>query len=372
MKLIILFKPGRSPKKQDEDISYSKPNVNEEYLKAFRTKSYVEICKKAEGQLKETSTRGLSSTSSSPLPFYMHLTEYLLEPRQEVIANVAESSKVHHLVWDYFEASLEACHCCDTILEGIHQMRLAYGKITMVVKLSKRALDGTDADDDQTHKAIYRELASFALQNNPLSIISATKFRDVHDKYMVLLHRLKSKRGKIQRMLTIKRVCKKVGGIGIVGSYSALVVALLVFALHSIVGLMAAPCIVSGLFGLIRKRFKRARERFSTRTRSSSKRLYDQLDVAAKGVYILINDLDTMSRMVNRLHDEVEHRREVADICVKNGKCEILKKVVREFHDSESNFLDQLEELEEHTYLCFLTINKSRSLVMQEIMDEQR
>ncbi|KAJ1376118.1 hypothetical protein SESBI_50279 [Sesbania bispinosa] len=340
--------------KDNNSSFYGKPNVNGEYLKAFRTKSYVEICNKAQGQLRKT-TR-LSSPSSS----FVYLTESLLEPQQEIITNITENLKVHHLLVEYFEASLEACRCCDTILECIRQTRLAYGRVTNVVKLSET--------DQSHHKAmINRELASFVLQNNPFSIISPFQFRDIHDRYLLLFNRLNSKRRKIRR-LTIKRVCKKVGAIGLVISQTALLVALLVLAFHSIIGLVAAPCVMSGLLGLMRKRFKLVHERHGVK---SSRRLYEQLDVAAKGVYILINDLDTMSRMVKRLDDEVEHWREVADICVKNGKGEILREVVREFHDYESNFLDQLEELEEHIYLCFLTINRSRRLVMQEITEER-
>lgn len=120
----------------------------------------------------------------------MHLTEYLLEPRQEVIANMTQSLKVHHLLVDYFEASLEACRCCDTILQGIHSTRLAYRRITRVVnKLSKtvHAIDcGTDkcANELQTEKDhIHRELASFALQNNPFSVVNTVEFHDIHDRY---------------------------------------------------------------------------------------------------------------------------------------------------------------------------------------------
>lgn len=40
-----------------------------------------------------------------------------------------------------------------------------------------------------------------------------------------------------------------------------------------------------------------------------------------------------------------------------NGKIEVLKEVVREFRVEESWFFEQLEELEEPIYLCFLTIN---------------
>lgn len=195
---------------------------------------------------------------------------------------------------------------------------------------------------------------------------------------MELLHRLTSKRGKIRRRLTLKRVCKKVGGIALVTSHSAILIALLVLSFHSIVGLVAAPGLV-GLFikGLIL--FKRSGKERLCRTRTSSsddERLCEQLDVAAKGVFILINDLDTMSRMVKRLHDEVEHRKMVAGVCVRNingnGKCEILKQVMGEFRERESCFLDHLEELEGHIYLCFLTVNRSRRLVMQEITERKQ
>ncbi|RDX95663.1 UPF0496 protein, partial [Mucuna pruriens] len=332
----------RSRKKEGEEGRFSvTPNVNGEYLEAFRTKSYVEICKKAHGEL------GNASTS-----FTMHLTEYLLEPGQEIVANM----KVHGLLVEYFEASLEACRSCDTILQAIHQTRLAYARVTNTIKLSQTA------PYNQSQNPIYTQLSSFVLQNNPLSIISPAEFRDIHDRYMVLLRTLISKRGKTQRTLTIKRFCNKVGGIGLIVSQSALLVALLVFAFHSVIGLVAVPCIAS-MFGLV------MRKRFNT---NSCMRLCEQLDVAAKGVYVLINELDTMSRMVKRLDDEVEHWREVADICVKNYKCEILNWVVKEFQDNESTFLDMLEELEDHIYLCFLTVNRSRRLVMQEITGKQR
>ncbi|OIW15688.1 hypothetical protein TanjilG_10970 [Lupinus angustifolius] len=297
----------------------------------------------------------------------MHLTEYLLEPRQGIITNMTRSFKVHNLIVGYFDATLEASLCCDNILEGINSMRLAKRRITGVVMLSKRVLDFTN-ENDQTLKDLYKELASFSFQNNPLSIISTIQFHDIHDRYIKLLHILKSKRRGIQRTLLLKKVCKRLGGIALVTSHCAILIAILVFSFHSIVGLVAAPTIVGGLVGLFMKRIKRVHERFRT---SYSERLCDQLDVAAKGVYILVNDLDTMGRMVKRLHDEVEHWKMIADVCVKNTKGEILKQVLWDFNEHESSFLEQLEELEEHVYLCFLTINRSRIQVMQEITDKE-
>ena len=122
---------------------------------------------------------------------------------------------------------------------------------------------------------------------------------------------------------------------------------------------------------------KKGRQRFmsissNNNNNNCEERLCEQLDLAAKGVYVLINDLDTMSRMVKRLNVEVEHRKVVAEVCVRNGKSEILlKQVMRDFHEHESSFLEQLEELEGHIYLCFLTTNRSRRLVVQQITDKK-
>ncbi|KAK1385439.1 hypothetical protein POM88_023174 [Heracleum sosnowskyi] len=69
-----------------------------------------------------------------------------------------------------------------------------------------------------------------------------------------------------------------------------------------------------------------------------------------------------MSQMVRRLNDEIES---TANMCVRNGKVELLKKVAREFRVEQKSFLEHLEELEDHIYLCFLTINRSRRLVVR-------
>lgn len=340
----------------------SKSSVNEEYMKAFRTKSYIEILEKVQGQLGRTSIARLSSASS--LPLYVHLSQYLLEPRQETLSDMIKDMNLHHLLIDYFEASLEACKTSELILQSIHQTRANYRKIKRVIKLSRRVHDCEDYSDKQS-QAILRELAAFALLKNPLSNIGPAHFRDIREGNMALFRRLTSKRRRTKRRARCRKIWKKAAGISLVLSQSALLILLLIFALHSMVGIVAAPPLLACSLGLSTKEMKMSCGGRKTRL---LERLGDQLDVAAKGMYILINDFDTMSRQVKRLNDEVEHHKDVADMCIKNGKYEILKEVVREFHVNEPSFLEQLQELEEHVYLCFLTINRSRRLVVQEIM----
>ncbi|XP_062098263.1 UPF0496 protein At1g20180 [Humulus lupulus] len=395
------FTAGRSSRVEGGNNSSlsSKLSVNEEYTNAFRTSSYEEMWGRVQlGLTTNTSNSSSSATrssssSSSSSPFYWDFSEYLLDPRPETLKNMMESLKFHHLLIEYFDASLRACHACELLLRSIHQTRSDYRKIKKVIKMSKRVLilhdcsssSSNNHDQDQDHhhsgqyycRAIFRELASIALLRNHLTIISPLQYSDIRESYMVLLHKLTSKQKKIKRREKLKKICKKVGGVGLVISHSLLLVALLVIALHGMFCFVAVPAVMGCssiyLVGKKRKLDSTARNRVgSSGGVTSGGGVGEQLDVAAKGVFILINDFDTMSQMVRRLQNEVEHKKFVADICVRSKKFELLKEVVREFQAQDSSFLEQLEELEEHIYLCLLTINRTRRQVIQEIIASQQ
>ncbi|XP_059636631.1 UPF0496 protein At1g20180 [Cornus florida] len=342
-------------------------NINDEYKKAFRTKSYIEMLNKVEGQLGRRSLNKLLSSSS-----LVHLSDTLLEPPQETLVDIVAGSNLHHLLIDYFESSLEACHICELLLRSVHQTRSNYQIIRRVIKLTKRLYDRRreNPKNDQYCDAIFGELSSFASLKNPLSVISIKKFRDVHDRNDFLLQRLTSKRRRVRRRAKMTRGLKKmIVGFGLVVSYS--VIAILLLALtagHGMVGLIAAPAVIGYSLCSLKKKSKMAGEIGHYFKTSFQERLGEQLEVAKKGVYILMNDFDTMSQLVRRLENEMEHSKEIAHMCVRNGKSEVLKEVVRELEIHEASFVEQLEELEEHLYLCFLTINRSRTLVIQEIL----
>lgn len=92
-----------------------------------------------------------------------------------------------------------------------------------------------------------------------------------------------------------------------------------------------------------------------------------QMDMAVKGAYIVERDFDTISRMVQRVHDEIEHGRNVVRMVLEERERQLVREVTREVVEGEEEFMEQLEELEEHVYLCMITINRSRRLVAQEI-----
>ncbi|CAH8385481.1 unnamed protein product [Eruca vesicaria subsp. sativa] len=339
-----------------------KLSVNEEYKEAFRTHSYLEIRTKAEEQLGITfcSKFSSSSPSSSNLSFHSHLTDYLLDPPQETLDTLMQDTSFHYLLVRFFDFSSDACDVCESLLQCIQQIKINHMKLKRVIKIGKRVCNG--AKTPELCALIFQELSRYALLKNPLySIINQAQFHRVHDANTDLLTRLTSERRRIRRKL-------RLGGCSLVISHSAIVITLLIVALHSILGVLAAPALL-GLCSLVLSRKKKAKRNMenSNKTDTTLIKLGTQMDIAAKGMFIMINDLATLSRLVGRLCDEIEHRKTVAAMCVKSGKIEVLKEALREFSGHEERFSEQLQEIEEHLYLCFHTINRSRRLVLAQI-----
>lgn len=132
----------------------------------------------------------------------------------------------------------------------------------------------------------------------------------------------------------------------------------LIVATHALVTLVATPSLIVASLELA----------------SSKKflRLSAQLDGAAKGTYILNRDLDTIAQLAARLNDELEHMRSTVVFWTERGedRLQAVEEVASRLKKNESSFRQQVDELEEHLYLCFMTINRARNLVIKEILDE--
>ncbi|KAH0708631.1 hypothetical protein KY284_010058 [Solanum tuberosum] len=157
-----------------------------------------------------------------------------------------------------------------------------------------------------------------------------------------------------------------VSGVFVTTTCGLVAVAAVVLAAHTLAALIMGPAILT-IIPLKRSKINKFTNRLRFLKCGFLSKIGAQLDVAAKGTYILNRDFDTMSRLVDRLHDEIEHNKAMIRLCLDRREDSISLKVLKELKKSNVGFRKQVEELEEHVYLCLLTINRARNLVINEI-----
>ncbi|CAI9098211.1 OLC1v1034820C1 [Oldenlandia corymbosa var. corymbosa] len=312
----------------------------------------------------KTLVNKLSSSSPDSIPQDLHLSQGLLDPSQSSLTDILHKvpdAEIRNIITAFFRISSEACKIFETILKSIHQTRATYTAMGKVLEQLKEMPD--DEDDDQRDN-LYGSLTSFALLENPLAVIGQLHFQDIHDKLHRSLKQFTSRGKYIRRRRILVRRCKKIAGITLVAVGFALSIALTILTIHSSVGIVALPGLVSSSLGLFLKSLKK-RKRGLTRIKTLET-FETQIDNAAKGIFLLMNDFDTMSRLMIRLHDEIEHSKFIADLYLKRKSNEMLEEVLKDFRINKNEVINQLEEVEDHVYLCILNINRSRRLLTQE------
>ncbi|KAL6962505.1 hypothetical protein U1Q18_037463 [Sarracenia purpurea var. burkii] len=158
----------------------------------------------------------------------------------------------------------------------------------------------------------------------------------------------------------------KASGVCVTAACGLVATAAIVLAAHTLTALVMGPALLSLPIKPLKKKLVNLR---FLRSRFLGK-MREQLDAAAKGTFILNRDFDTLSRLVARVHDEFEHKKAMVELCLEKSKeedCKYFVEVMRKMKKRDGGFRKQVEELEEHVYLCLVTINRARALVIKEI-----
>lgn len=225
---------------------------------------------------------------------------------------------------------------CSLLLKDIESIRINYNHLKTTLNTSSSSLT-----IDNSH------LFEFSKTLSP-----RPHFISVQEAVSNLLNKLeKSRKKAATKLKLINRIKKALGLIFIAVTAAASVIGVFI-ALHALLALIALPS-----FSPVSSRWLR--------------RALAQLDAATKGAYILNRDLDTVGRLVDRVQDELENVLALLRLCLEmagDRRRRVTEEVVRQLKKSDVSFKQKLDELEEHLYLCFMTINKARNLVIKEVV----
>ncbi|XP_060675721.1 UPF0496 protein At3g49070 [Ziziphus jujuba] len=342
------------------NLSMGVEDVREEYANAFRTESYIDFWTRvltlSNGE--SPTCIPLGSTSAARLPSYRLFTEHLLDPDQATVARILTLTRnrptCHTLLSDYFTQTANAFIICSLLLKEIEHTRAKYRSF----KTTLHSLEAVEFYPINHFPTFLTRLTEFSNSINPFvsSSSSPCRVRTIQSGCSELLKRLESSRNKTQTKLHLLNKFKHSSAFVLVALTTSLSVIVVTHALSLVI---AMPSLIVASLELASSR--------------KLARVIAQLDSAAKGTYILNRDLDTISRIVTRLNDELEHMRGMAKFWVERGEGRVRVRatgeVARQLKENDSRFREQLDELEEHLYLCFMTINRARNLVVKEIVD---
>uniref|UniRef100_A0A7N0TEN4 Uncharacterized protein n=1 Tax=Kalanchoe fedtschenkoi TaxID=63787 RepID=A0A7N0TEN4_KALFE len=205
---------------------------------------------------------------------------------------------------------------------------------------------------------IISELKAFSSATNPFSCLVRNNFKLIQEDYSTVLHHLRRRREKVARKAKLRKCIKKACGVCVTTACS--------LAAHTLTFIFMGPASVLSFIPC--DAFNPKTLKFKFLRSGSLLKVGQQLDVAAKGTYILDRDFDTISRTVSRMHDEIERNKEITGFCLKRRKCKFsVQAAVKELRKSDVWFRKQLNELEEHVCLCLVTINRARALMIKEM-----
>ncbi|KAL2927085.1 hypothetical protein RDABS01_011760 [Bienertia sinuspersici] len=320
-------------------------NLSREYAIAVHTNSYSEIWSKIhvveQGQ------------SSEPDHQPQLLLSQVLQPDPESVQKVlqhAPTSTFTQLVSAYFEHSEKTCHLLLLLHHSIHHAHSLYAHVHDLV-------DALPADTESMTQLqcddAFDVFLQFDQKGNPFPSPDSHNFLDMRRCFSELKQqvdsRLEKSRGKVRRI----RCGTTTSALCLIGAAVGVTIAAIAIGAHALVALVAT----SGCPAFLPSKI-------------SKKEVANmaQLDAAAKSAYVLHNDLDTIDRLVSRLHTEIEGDRLLIRLGLDRGRDKYpIYEVVKQLKKNRVSFLDQLTDLEEHICLCFAAINRARDLLLKGI-----
>ncbi|KAF6157795.1 hypothetical protein GIB67_038263 [Kingdonia uniflora] len=314
-------------------------NLSREYTLAVQTHSYDEIWSKI--HFHDTNT---ASTS--------HLVAEVLHPNRQLVTEALRDSKPNSLtslVSAYFDNSEETSRLCSLLLRSINNARLLYRHIHDI-------LDVLPVDSHLIESQCDRVIdifVHFDVSHNPFPHPESDNFNQMRECFVELKHQLNTHLSKARRRALLHNRATMGSAVCLIGTTLTLALSAVAIATHALVTLVAGsifafvPCSLCPLRHLDH---------------------VAELDAAAKGTYVLNNDLDTIDRLVARLHAAVESDKVLIQLGLERGRDRyLIQGVLKQLRKNRLNFDHQLQDLEEHVCLCFATINRTRSLLLQEI-----
>ncbi|XP_054792000.1 UPF0496 protein At3g19330-like isoform X2 [Prosopis cineraria] len=206
------------------------------------------------------------------------------------------------------------------------------------------------------HRSLNCARSIFDAQNNPFPSHDSHDFSNMRSSFSDLDRQLHRSLRKSRSKLRLLRGATNGSALCFVAGAVGVVVSAVVVTTHALVAIAAAAPVCPAYISPPKNPKKKELSRLA------------QLEAASKGTYTLNKDLDTIDRLVARLHGAVEADKRSVRLGLEMGKNRYaMQEVIKHLRRDSKNFLLLMEELETRIYICLNFVNKTRWNLFREI-----
>ncbi|KFK37660.1 hypothetical protein AALP_AA3G011900 [Arabis alpina] len=322
-------------------------NLSRELAHAFQTPSYHDIRSRVHVVV--------------PAQHHLHiqpdielLLSQVLQPNKECVQDALSHAKpttLTHLISTYFQHSENATRLCLNLYQSVHTARHLYTPLFDLFHILPGDSHAIDHSLCNLAFDVFLQLDTF---DNPFSSPESHGFRDTQLCFSQLKHKLDRRLRKSRSRVRLLHHATAGSALCLVAAVVGVAASAALIATHLLPTLVIAGPLCSPY---LPHSFKK-----KELTNIS------QLNAAAKGTFVLNKDLDTIDRLVSRLHTGIEYDKLFIRLGLERGRdVYSVQEIVKQLRKSHLNLNHQLKDLEDHICLWFTNVNKARSLLLQEI-----
>ncbi|XP_057437617.1 UPF0496 protein At3g19330-like [Lotus japonicus] len=332
---------------EEEDTPITSPNVSHEYDLAVQTHSYNEIRSMVLAPPQPDLIVQENETDQDS--HHRHVLTQVLQPDPDSVREALATAKptsatVTRLVSSYFDHSQNASHLCLLLCGSIHRARQIYAPLSDLIGI----LDPSSSLSQPQCDRAYDLFLQFDRHENPFLF---PHFQDLRRSFSNLRSHIQLDRRKCRSRIRLLRRATAGCAVCLVATTAAAVVSAALFAVHAAVGFAAVALTPF----CVPKSERKVRERLK------------QLDAAENGT-LVAKDIDTIDSLVDRLQTAVEGDKAHVRFALERGKDRhATQEVVKQLRKTQLVLEQLLNDLEQHIYLCFSTVNKARRCLLREI-----
>lgn len=333
-------------------------NLTREFTLAVETRSYKEILRIFDQQSSFNQNADIENIEFLEEPL---LLEQVLQPSREIIEDALSlvgSNSLAQLVATCFEHSENTSRLYLLLYQRLHKARHVYTPIHNL--LDDLPLDIDSDSYSLSHSqctSAFNVFLQFDGHENPFMPPQPHNFDHLRQSFSQFTKQLDKHLEKTKSRVHLRHHYSKGSSLCIIAAGVGVAVAAVAIATHALVAIVAGPICPIILQSL------------TTRKEVVHQA---QLNIAAKVAYLIHKELDTIDRLVALLHSDVENDKFLVHHGVDRGMDRyLIQEVLKQLKRNRSSFAQRLVFLEEHLFLCFASINRARSLLLQEIHAHQ-